>query len=99
MKALEKEELTPANSSGVTTAVKNVGTSAEALVSALKSEFAPQTSAIKSSLSAIEKSGKEVSSASSTSAKTTAAVAIPGEITAIKNAAAEMQKVTKSHCE
>jgi phage-related tail protein len=74
-----------------------VGTSAKALATALKGEFATQISAIESSLSAIGKSLGDATG--SLSAAKQAIVSIPGEVNTLKRAAAEIQQVTKSKCE
>jgi hypothetical protein len=95
--ALEKQEISITNASGVLSAVDNVGTSAKALATALKGEFATQISAIESSLSAIGKSLGEATG--SLSAAKQAIVSIPGEVNTLKRAAAEIQQVTKSKCE
>jgi hypothetical protein len=98
VKALEKEEISLSNASGVTTAVKNIGTSVQELGSAVKSEFAPQTSAIRSSFGALEKSVNELLSASGTSALGHAITAIPKELESLKHATTQIQEVTKSKC-
>lgn len=95
--ALEKQEISITNASGVLSAVDNVGTSAKALATALKGEFATQISAIESSLSAIGKSLGDATG--SLSAAKQAIVSIPGEVNTLKRAAAEIQQVTKSKCE
>ncbi len=99
LSALEKENVSVSNASGLATAVEKVGSSATALVAALKTEFAPQTEAIKKSVATIEKSVGEVSSGTSVSAKVAAASAIPAEVTAISDALKQVEQVTKSKCE
>ena len=98
VQALEKVELSPSNVSELTTAFESVSKSAKELESALKSEFSTQTSAIKSSIGALENTAKQVSSATSTSAKAQAAAPIPGEIEALRKATTEIQEVTESKC-
>ncbi len=92
--ALEKEEISITNATAVLGAVEKVGTSAKALGSAVKGEFAPQISAIDSSLGAVGKSLGEVTGGSLSAAKQ-----IPTEIDKLKQAASEIQQVTKTKCE
>jgi hypothetical protein len=95
--ALEKQEISITNASSVLSAVDNVGTSAKALATALKGEFATQISAIEDSLSAVAKSLGEATG--SLSAAKQALVGIPAQIDTLKQAASEIQQVTKSKCE
>jgi len=99
LKALEEQNVSVSNASGLTKAVENVGTSANALVTALKDEFAPQTNAIKKSIGTIEKSVGEVSNGADVTAKVAAASAVPAEVKAISEAVAQIAKVTESKCD
>jgi hypothetical protein len=98
VEALKEVGVSPSNASGLTAALQKVSLSATELKSALKIEFAPQTSAVKNALSAIESSAKQVASATTSSAKVQAAAAIPGEVERLGKAASEVQEVTKSKC-
>jgi hypothetical protein len=98
IKALEKVEPNPSDVSAITTAVQKVGTSANELTTALKTEFAPQTAAIKSSFAALEKSIKEVTSAPSSSTVAHAFSVVPAELESLKHSVSEIQEVTKSKC-
>ncbi len=91
---LEKEEISVSNATSVASAVEKVGTSAKALGTAVKGEFAPQISAIDSSLSAVAKSVGEA-----TGGSLSALTQIPTEIDKLKQAASEVQQVTKNKCE
>lgn len=98
VKALGKVELSPSSLSELTTGIGNVSKSAKELGSALKSEFSTQAGAIRSSVSALENTAKQVSSAGSISAKAQAAVPIAGQIEALKKPISEIQEVAKSKC-
>lgn len=98
VKALGKVEVSSSGVSALTTGLDNVSKSAQELGSALKSEFAAQASAIKSSIGGLESTAKQVSSATGTSAKLQAAASIPGEIEGLKKPISEIQDVAKSKC-
>ena len=99
VKTLEQVELSPSNLSTIATDVQKVGTSAKELESAVKTEFAPQISSLKSSLAALEASLKELSSSPNSSTLAHAATVIPPQVEALKRSAKEIQEVTKSKCE
>lgn len=96
---LEKVELSPTNVSGITTALQKVQSSGKEMVSAVKTEFAPQIATAKSSLSALEKTVTELAASPSSSSLAHAVSVVPGEIEAVKKAAEEVEQVTKSKCE
>jgi hypothetical protein len=98
VQALGKVEFSSSSVSELTAALENVSRDAKELKSALKAEFSTQTTAVKSSISTLENTAKQVSSATSTSAKAQAAVPVLGQIEALKKAFTEVQEVTKSKC-
>jgi hypothetical protein len=95
---LEQAEVSPSNLSTIVTDVQKVGTSSKELVSAVKTEFAPQVNSIKSSVAALEATLKELASAPSSSTLSHAVTAIPPQVEALKRSAGEIQDVTKSKC-
>jgi len=95
---LEKVEFSPTNVSGISTAMQKVGTSAKEMVSAVKTEFAPQISAAKSSLASLEETLKQVASAPSASTLSHAVTVVPTEVESLKKATAEIKEVAKSKC-
>lgn len=99
VKTLEQVEVSPSNLNTIATDVQKVGTSAKELESAIKSEFAPQISSVKSSVAALGASMKELGSAPSSSAIAHAASVVPAQVEALKRSASEIQEVTKSKCE
>jgi hypothetical protein len=64
--------------------ISNVVSTGQAAVSAVKTAFAPQTAAVKTSLTALETSAKGLLSSGT---RATAVQQIPGQITAVKSAA------------
>ncbi len=56
---LEQVDVSPSNLNTIATDVEKVGTSAKELESAVKTEFAPQISSVKSSVAALEASMKD----------------------------------------
>ncbi len=99
METLEKVEVTPSNLSTISTDVQKVATDTKELESAVKGEFAPQISAVKNSVAALETSLKGVANAPSASTLSHAASVVPAQIEDLKRATSEVQEVTKSKCE
>ncbi len=95
---LEQTEVSPSNLSTIATDVQKVGTSSKELVSAVKTEFAPQINSMKGSVAAMEATLKELASTPSSSTLTHAVTAIPAQVEALKRSAGEIQEVTKSKC-
>jgi phage host-nuclease inhibitor protein Gam len=95
---LKQVDVSPSNLSTIATDVQKVGTSSKELVSAVKTEFAPQINSMKSSVAAMEATLKELTSAPSSSTLTRAVTAIPAQIEALTHSAGEIQDVTKSKC-
>ncbi len=95
---LKEVEVSPSNLSTITTDVQKVGTSSKELVSALKTEFAPQVNSMKGSVTTLEATLRELASAPSSSTLTRAVTTIPSQIEALKRSAGEIQDVTKSKC-
>jgi hypothetical protein len=98
VKTLEQTEVSPSNVSTIATDVQKVGTSSKELVSAVKTEFAPQINSMKGSVAAMEATLKELVSTPSSSTLTHAVTAIPAQVEALKRSAGEIQEVTKSKC-
>ena len=57
---LEQVEVSPSNLSTIGTDVQKVGTSSKELVSAVKTEFAPQINSMKGSVAAVEATVREL---------------------------------------
>jgi hypothetical protein len=95
---VEQAEVSPSNLSTIATDVQKVGTSSKELVSAVKTEFAPQINSMKGSVAAMEATLRELASAPSSSTLTHAVTAIPPQVEALKRSASEIQEVTKSKC-
>jgi hypothetical protein len=87
------------STSGLLPVLENVGSSAKALESALKSEFGPDVAALKSSLTALGTSAKQLAGLPRSQALTQAAATIPAEVTAVKAAATNLVDATKSKCQ
>lgn len=98
VKTLEHVEVSPSNISTIATDVQKVATSANEMASAVKSEFAPQISSVKSSVAALEATVKGVASAPSASTLSHAVTVVPGQVEALKHSASEVQEATKSKC-
>lgn len=95
---LKQVEVSPSNLSTIATDVQKVGTSSKELVSAVKTEFAPQITSMKGSVAAMEATLRELASAPSSSTLTHAVTAIPPQVEALERSASEIQEVTKSKC-
>lgn len=95
---LEQAEVSPSNLSTIATDVQKVGTSSKELVSAVKTEFAPQINSMKGSVAAMEATLKELASTPSSSTLSHAVTTIPTQVEALKRSAGEIQDVTKSKC-
>jgi outer membrane murein-binding lipoprotein Lpp len=95
---LEQAEVSPSNVSTIATDVQKVGTSSKELVSAVKTEFAPQINSMKGSVAAMETTLKELVSTPSSSTLSHAVTAIPAQVEALKRSVGEIQDVTKSKC-
>jgi hypothetical protein len=75
--------------------ISGVVSTGQAALSAVKTAFAPQASALKSSLTALETSAKGLLSSGG---RATALQQIPGEITAVKNAANSFVNAAHPKC-
>ncbi|MGH2912951.1 MAG: hypothetical protein ACRDJ3_10815 [Solirubrobacteraceae bacterium] len=95
---LKQVEVSPSNVSTIATDIQKVGTSSKELVSAVKTEFAPQISSMKGSVTTLEATLKELASAPSSSTLTHAVTVVPAQIEALTRSAGEIQKVTESKC-
>jgi hypothetical protein len=95
---LEEVEVSPSNLSTIATGVQKVGTSSKELVSAVKTEFAPQINSMKGSVAAIETTLRELAGTSSTSTLTHAVTTVPPQVEALKRSASEIRDVTDSKC-
>lgn len=98
VKTLEQVEVSPSNVSTISTDVKKVATSTNELATAVKGEFAPQISSMKSSLAALEATLKQLGSSPSTATLSHAVTVVPGQVEALKHSASEVKEVTKSKC-
>jgi hypothetical protein len=98
LNTLEEVEVTPSNLSTIATDVQKVGASSKELVSAVKTEFAPQINSMKGSVAAIEATLRELADTPSSSTLTHTVTAIPPQVEALKRSAGEIQEVTKSKC-
>jgi hypothetical protein len=98
LNTLEEVEVSPSNLSTIATDVQKVGASSKELVSAVKTEFAPQINSMKGSVAAIEATVRELTGTPSSSTLTHAVTAIPPQLEALKRSADEIQEVTKSKC-
>jgi hypothetical protein len=87
------------STSGLLPVLANVESSAKSLAGALKSEFGPQVTTLKSSIVALGTSAKQLAGLSGSQALTQAAATIPAEVTAVKAAATNLQNATKSNCQ
>jgi hypothetical protein len=99
IKTLEQVEVSPSNLSAISADVQKVVTTAKELGTAVGTEFAPQITAMKTSVAALGASVREVASAPSPATIAHAVSAVPAEIEALKHATAEVQEVTKSKCD
>jgi hypothetical protein len=98
VKTLEGVEVSASNISTISTDVQKVATSASEMASAVKGEFAPQISSVKSSVAALEATVKGVASAPSASTLSHAVTVVPGQVEALEHSAAELKEATKSKC-
>lgn len=99
VQTLEQVEVSPSNLSEISADVQKVGTAAKELGTAVGTEFAPQITAMKSSVTTLGATVKEVVSAPSSTTIAHAVSVVPTEIDALKHAAAEVQEVSKSKCD
>ncbi len=79
--------------SGLVTQVQQVAKTGQTALSAVKSAFAPETSAVKTSLAALQNSAKQLSSSSTRGA---ALAAIPAQAQAVVTAADNLSNAAKS---
>lgn len=79
--------------SALVTQIGKVSSTGQSAVTAVKSSFAPQTSAVKTSLAALKTS---VTQLGSSSTRSSALAAIPGQVTAVKTAAENLAGAAKS---
>jgi hypothetical protein len=76
--------------SAVVSAVQKLGSSLAALDTAASNELAPQRSALKSSLEALEKTAKELIAAPSSQARTQILISIPAQVGAVQTAVSNL---------
>lgn len=81
--------------SALETQVKNVVSTGKKALSAVKTSFAPQASAVRSSLTALENSVKQLGSSST---RKSALAAIPAQASAVKAAAQSFADAAKPKC-
>lgn len=84
--------------SGLEAALRKVNSSAKAVISSAKSEFPTQTTSIEKSVSGLESTVKEFSSATTTQARGAAIAKLPVAVSAIDTAFSEFSSATKSKC-
>ncbi len=84
--------------SGLEADLRKVDSSAKAVVSSAKSEFPTQTAAIERSVTALDSTVKELSTATTTGARNAAIAKLPAEVSAVGSAFAEFSSATKSKC-
>jgi hypothetical protein len=84
--------------SGLEADLKKIDSSAKAVVSSAKSEFPTQTAAIEKSVTALDNTVKELSSATTTGARNAAIAKLPGEVSAADTAFSEFSSAAKSKC-
>ncbi len=99
VETLETVEVSPSNLSAISADVQKVGTAAKELGAAVGTEFTPQITAMKSSVTALGATVTQVVTAPSSTSIAHAVSAVPAEIDAVKRAAAEVQEVTKTKCD
>jgi hypothetical protein len=93
---LTNVQVTKDGVSELTTAVDKVETSGQTLVSSAKSEFAPQTSALKDSLTALSATSKQLANPQTAKA---ALAAVPTEVKAVKTSFDALSNAAKSKCD
>jgi hypothetical protein len=81
--------------SEIVSAAKNVESTGQKAISEVKTSFAPETSAVKSSLATLATS---VTKLTSSSTRASAVSAIPGEVSAVSSAADNFANAAKSKC-
>jgi hypothetical protein len=81
--------------SGLVSQVEQLASTGQTALSAVKSHLAPHTSAVKSSLAALENSVKQLSSSST---RASALAAMPGDVMAVINAAESFANAAKPKC-
>jgi hypothetical protein len=84
--------------SGLQADLQKINSSAKAVVSSAKSEFPTQTGAIERSVTALESTVRELSSATTTQARNAAIAKLPGQVSAADTAFSEFSSATKSKC-
>jgi hypothetical protein len=94
IKALPNVEVVKNGTSALESALQKVQSDANALVSSAKSDFPNESSAVKSSVDALSSTVEQL--ASSPSAALIAQV--PGQVTAVANAAKSLSSATSSKC-
>ena len=82
--------------SELTAAVDKVETSGQTLVSSAKSEFAPQTSALEGSLTALSATSKQLANPQTAKA---ALAAVPAEVQAVKTSFDALSNSVKTKCD
>ena len=92
---LKKVDVGTGGVSAVTSAVEKVNSTGQAAISAVKNEFAPQTAAVKSSLTALEATLRQVANPQQ---RTAALAALPAEANAVGAAADGLTSATNQKC-
>jgi hypothetical protein len=83
---------TTSSASALVSELKTVASTGQAAVSAVKTNFAPETTAVKNSLAALENSAKQLTSSSTRGAAITA---IPSQVDAVRTAADNLDNAAK----
>ena len=93
---LTNVQVTQNGVSELTAAVDKVETSGQTLVSSAKSEFAPQTSALEGSLTALSATSKQLANPQTAKA---ALAAVPAEVQAVKTSFDALSNSVKTKCD
>jgi DUF917 family protein len=94
VKQLGNVDVIQGGTNSLTSAVQKVATTGKSAIAAAKTDFSSETGAVKSSLTALENSVRQLSS----SQAKTALTQIPGEVAAVGAAANELVSATTSKC-
>jgi hypothetical protein len=84
--------------SGLEADLQKVDSSAQAVVGSAKSEFPTQTATIEKSVTALDTTVRELSSATTTQTRNAAIAKLPSEVSAVDRAFSEFSSATKSKC-
>jgi len=83
---------TTSSPSALVSQLKTVASTGQAAISAVKTNFAPETTAVKNSLAALQNSAKQLTSSSTRAAAVTA---IPSQVDALRTAADNLENAAK----